>query len=90
MLAGGDFLSAVAQIYVDVIGPIFYGVFVFLLVWPIYLRTQSVLIPVIILIFLGSMIELALPASVLVMVRGVISILIAASLFYVATRGRST
>lgn len=87
--AAGNFLQGVAQIYIDVIGPAFYGVLVFLMVWPIYLRTQSILIPGVLLIFMASMIEVALPEGALVLIRGLIAVVVAASLFFMATRGRA-
>lgn len=84
----GDFLAGIAAIYTNVLGPIFFGIVIFLAIIPLYLKTNSVILPLGVAILLSGLIEIALPAPAVDLLRFLVILFVAAGLFLVVTRGR--
>jgi len=84
----GDFLAGIAMIYTDVLGPVFYGIVIFLMILPLYLKTNSVVLPLGVLILLSGLVEIALPAPAVDLARFLVIIFVAGGLFLLVTRGR--
>lgn len=87
--AAGDFLAGIAQIYVGLLGPVFYAILVFLIMTPLYFRSKSIILPLIVSILLAGVFEGVLPGPVIDFARFFTIIGIASGLFLVSTRGRN-
>lgn len=86
--AAGDFLAGITAIYTNVLGPVFFGIVIFLAILPLYLKTNSVILPLGVLILLASLIEIAMPAPMVDLARFLVITFIAGGLFLMVTRGR--
>ena len=90
LFASGDAAGAIAYIYTSVLGPIFYGLVVFLVMLPIYFKTQSIVLPLGVAILLSGLVEVILPAPAIDFARFMAILGIAAGLFLLVTRGRNS
>ncbi len=88
LFAAGDFLAGVAAIYTAVLGPVFFGVVVGLAILPLYLKTNSIVLPLGVLMLLSGLVEVVLPPAAVDLVRFLVIILVASGLFLMVTRGR--
>lgn len=85
----GDFLGGVTTIYTSVLGPVFYGIIVLLLMLPLYFKTNSIVLPLSVAILLSGFIEIIMPAPALDFGRFILIAGVAGGLFLLVTRGRS-
>ena len=88
LFISGDVSGAIALIYTQVLGPIFYGFLTLLVMLPLYFRTNSIVLPLGVAILLSSLFEVVLPAPGLDFARFFAILGIACGLFLLVTRGR--
>lgn len=88
LFASGDFLAGISLIYTNILGPLFYGVLVFMVIYPIYAKTQNVVLPAVLAILLAGAFEAVIPAPVIVLARFFVILTVATGLFLIFTRGR--
>ena len=86
--ASGDFLAGIAAIYTGTLGSVFFGLVIFLMILPLYLKTNSIILPLGVAILLSGLVEIMLPAPAIDLARFLVIAGIAAGLFLLITRGR--
>jgi len=89
LLSDGDYLGAIKQIYIEVMGPhVFYGILLLSIFGAYYIRKQSIIPVIIISILLFGMLITTIPTPLIGLVLVIMSLGIAGLLYTLFMRER--